>query len=158
MENKYLEKIAAKKYGGKAKKYTDMLEVSEDGYVHNYRDAFDSRFKRAKNITPTNWKRVAKIGGAAVAVGATAYGAKKLYDRAMQKAAMNSETKKELANTATIGAAGAGTAALGTMIGKRMGVTHSTGKMALMGGALGLAGDYAAVKLNNHLNTKIDKI
>lgn len=69
---------------------------------------------------------------------------------------MSKETHKELANTATIGAAGAVTGALTNRIlhGAKGG---SNLKAGLIGGGLGLLGDYAAVKLNKHINARIDK-
>lgn len=62
---------------------------------------------------------------------------------------INSDHLKEFRDTATIGAIGAGTGLLGAKILNRMpNVSKSNLKtMALMGG-LGLAGDYAAVKIN----------
>ena len=63
------------------------------------------------------------------------------------------EAKKELMQTGTIGAMGFGTGAVATKLGKRF-PTHlgnHAGKMGALIGGLGLIGDYAAVKLNKHI-------
>lgn len=67
---------------------------------------------------------------------------------------LSTETKKEVANTATIGAAGAVTGALTNRI-LHPG-SKSNLKAGIIGGGLGLLGDYAAVKLNKHINNRID--
>lgn len=77
-------------------------------------------------------------------------------NRYLQKIAQfSNDTKKDIANTATIGASGAITGAITNRI------LHpgagSDLKAGLIGGALGLVGDYAAVKLNKHINNRIDK-
>lgn len=79
-------------------------------------------------------------------------------NRYLQKAAqfLSNDTRKEVSNTATIGAAGAVTGAISNRI--LHGAHAGSGvKAALVGGGLGLIGDYAAVKLNKHINNRIDK-
>ena len=76
----------------------------------------------------------------------------------LQKVALtlSKDNKKEISNTATIGAAGAVTGAISNRI--LHGAKAGSGmKAALVGGGLGLVGDYAAVKLNKHINNRIDK-
>ena len=80
----------------------------------------------------------------------------------LSKTAMDLETKKELANTASIGAVGVGTGIAGERILSRPGVQAalkrmpSWGKAGLVMGGLGLAGDYAAVKSNKAMNAYMD--
>lgn len=80
----------------------------------------------------------------------------------LSKTAMDLETKKEVANTAAIGAVGVGTGILGERILSKPGVQAalqrlpSWGKAGLVMGGLGLAGDYAAVKANKAMNAHMD--
>ncbi len=74
-----------------------------------------------------------------------------------KQAALTAEHKKDIANTATIGAAGAATNVLADKILHPNGPKGSGLKSALLGGSLGLAADYGAVKLNNVVNKYIDK-
>lgn len=67
-------------------------------------------------------------------------------------AALSPETKHELAATGVIGAIGAGTSALTHRVMSAGLVKNTAGKAALIGGGLGLLGDYAAVKLNKKLS------
>lgn len=67
-------------------------------------------------------------------------------------ASIDPETKHELASTAVIGAAGAATSALTHKLTSGGLVKNTAGKAALIGGGLGLLGDYAAVKLNKKLS------
>ena len=83
-----------------------------------------------------------------------------MSNKYLEKIAMfgiSPDTKKELAQTASVGAAGvAGTLAtnkIGQMTGllpKVMEKGHSA-KLGLLGGAIGLGADYAAVKINRKL-------
>jgi len=70
-------------------------------------------------------------------------------------AALSPETKKELAQTGVIGAVGSVTSVLTNKIVHPNAPKGSGWKAGLIGGGLGLAGDYAAVKLNRHLEKKI---
>lgn len=69
----------------------------------------------------------------------------------------SSDGLKDVAHTGTIGAMGFGTSYLASRLVN--GAEHSGNKKAaLVGGALGLAGDYAAVKLNKHIDKGMDKL
>lgn len=70
-------------------------------------------------------------------------------------AELSAETKKELAQTGVIGAAGTATSMLTNRILHPDAPKGSGWKAGLLGGGLGLAGDYAAVKLNRYLENKI---
>lgn len=155
--NVYLEKIAL------------TLDVDGKGKVTSFHEAgstLDQRASKARLINEPRFSKAtihaAKRSGkyfAAGAVGAGAlYGASKLIQRSMQKSAMENETKKELANSALIGAVGVGTGFLAHKIGGKLGkpFADSAVKMGLLSGGLGLAGDYAAVKANKVLNNKAD--
>lgn len=65
---------------------------------------------------------------------------------------LSDETKTELLSTGVIGAAGAATSALAHKVMSTGVVKNTAGRAALIGGGLGLIGDYAAVKVNNKLN------
>lgn len=65
---------------------------------------------------------------------------------------LSDETKTELLSTGVIGAAGAATSALAHKVMSTGVVKNTAGRAALIGGGLGLIGDYAAVKVNNRLN------
>lgn len=181
MTNKYLEKIAS------------VIEISPDGFVHTLGSDHEYRAKVAKNITPTNWKKIGKKSKRIAAVGAVAIGgsyvAKQLYNKAMQKKAADESSDKQLRDTAIIGATGTATGIAASKISDSMGLNgprapkiaggpsilerasaglknpskvigsvlknpgfRRTAKIGAISGALGLAGDYGAVKLMNHLD------
>lgn len=160
MTNKYLEKIAV------------TLEMNQKGrvsFVHGDTSEIHMRGDAAKKIPQFPKKQVARAGKlgavAAVAAGTAAgltHGAKKLYDKAMKKEAANagalkSENGRDLIHTGVIGAIGTGTSYLTSRI--INGAGHSgNAKAAVLGGALGLAGDFAALKANRKIDTKLDSI
>lgn len=69
----------------------------------------------------------------------------------------NNTTKSDLLHTSTIAAAGTGMGVLAAKAGKMLKLTNHAGKMGALIGGAGLAGDYAAVKANNFLDSKMHK-
>lgn len=74
----------------------------------------------------------------------------------LKQAELSSQAKKDIASTATIGAAGAITNSIADAILHPNAPKGSGYKAALLGGGLGLVGDYGAVKLNNLIAKKIE--
>ncbi len=74
-------------------------------------------------------------------------------------AKLSNEAKKDIAGTATIGALGAGTGVAANHLLHNTGLFKKPGwkTTALVSGGLGLAADYAALKINKHINKRIDK-
>lgn len=68
------------------------------------------------------------------------------------------EGLKDAVNTGVIGATGAATSVLANKILHPTAPAGNWRKAALIGGGLGLLGDYAAVKLNKGINKHIDKL
>jgi len=100
--------------------------------------------------------------GKALMVGAGIGGAYALHksmskNKYHQKAAqlMSAENKKDLVNTGIIGAMGGLTATATDMIVNKH--VHFNPKHFAIGTGLGLAGDYAALKMNKGINKKIDE-
>ena len=65
---------------------------------------------------------------------------------------LSEDTKNELLSTGVIGAAGAATSALAHKFMSTGLVKNTAGRAALLGGGLGLLGDYAAVKVNKKIS------
>jgi hypothetical protein len=70
---------------------------------------------------------------------------------------MSKDTAKDLSNTGTIGVAGGLTGMAANKILHPQAIKGEGRKAFMIGGGLGLLGDYAAIKLNNKLNRFIDK-
>jgi hypothetical protein len=145
MSNKYLCKIAT------------IIDVGPDGEIQRIHSDphLEARARKAKLVNPPRSaaNKFLRRAAPVAAVGAAAYGAKKLYDKRREKRAefLTPERKKEIAQTGVL--LGSGVAASGVLdrfIKPRMKFTGALGKakyIGLIGGA-NLAADYGAVKIN----------
>lgn len=171
--NKYITKLAlniAEPLEGLGAKLVGGHDASMEG-VKRLGSSIPIKTKVSPSVTGQRRRLTAGLGLAGATALGTYFAASGNKDNNQEKQATmiqpedQNQHKKDLLNTATMGAIGAGTGALTNQIvhggkaaldgAKKM--KSSNAKAALIGGGLGLVGDYAGVKLNNAMNKYLDK-